>query len=152
MYDSGKIIAGLVIFIGLFTSPFWYDLASGTALQTPDLVLPTKADQKQCVASLEFMRRDHMALLKDWRTQVVRDGITYYKSANGKEFEMRYTKTCLGCHTNTSQFCDQCHNYIGVTLYCLDCHNMPATQIQGPMAAKILNPNSEILNKLQIQN
>ncbi len=152
MYDSGKIIAGLVIFIGLFTSPFWYDLSSGTALQTPDLVLPTKADQKECVASLEFMRRDHMALLNVWRTEVVRDGITYYKSANGKEFEMRYTRTCLGCHANTSQFCDQCHNYIGVSVYCWDCHNTPVSVGAGSSAAKILNTKPEILNKSKTQN
>jgi hypothetical protein len=152
MYDFGKIIAGLVIFVGLFTSPFWYDLSSSTALQTPNPVLPTKADQNECVASLEFMRRDHMALLNEWRTEVVRDGITYYRSANGREFEMRYTKTCLGCHPDPSQFCDQCHNYIGVSLYCWDCHNKPALQRQGPQLAEILSPKSEILNKHQMQN
>jgi hypothetical protein len=154
MYDSGKIIIGLVIFVGLFTSPFWYDLSSRTALQTPNLVLPTKADQKECVASLEFMRRDHMNLLNEWRAEVVRDGMTYYKAADGKEFEMRYTKTCLGCHPNTSQFCDQCHNYVGINPYCWDCHNKPELQSGGLQASQVLDPEFRIVNeqhKQQVQ-
>ena len=151
MYDSGKIIVGLIIFVGLFTTPFWYDLSGSKAPEMPKLVLPAKPDQKECVASLEFMRRDHMALLDEWRTEVVRDGMTYFKSASGKEFEMRYTKTCLGCHPNTSQFCDQCHNYVGINPYCWDCHNKPVVQGQGLQAEQILNSKSETLNKHQIQ-
>ncbi len=123
MYDKGKIIVGLIIFVGLFTSPFWYDISNGKALERPDLVLPTKENEKQCVASLEYMRRDHMELLNEWRTEVVRDGGMYYTSSTGRVFEMRFTKTCLGCHPNTSQFCDQCHNYVSVNPYCWDCHN-----------------------------
>jgi len=139
MYDAGKIIVGLVIFIGLFASPFWYDLSSRTALEEPKLVLPTKPDQNQCVASLDFMRRDHMVLLNDWRTEVVREGVTNYTSASGRAFEMRYTKTCLGCHPNTSQFCDQCHNYVGVNPYCWDCHNKPSQVSSGISIKETLN-------------
>ncbi|HQT91730.1 MAG TPA: sulfate reduction electron transfer complex DsrMKJOP subunit DsrJ, partial [Candidatus Kryptobacter bacterium] len=109
MYDSGKIIAGLIIFVGLFTSPFWYDTSNGKALERPQLVLPSNPNQQVCVADSTFMRCDHMVLLNDWRYQVVREGKTDYMSNTGREFEMRYTKTCLGCHPNTSQFCDQCH-------------------------------------------
>lgn len=123
MYDSGKIIAGLIVFLGLFTSPFWYDLSNDKAMIQPNPILPS--NQKECVASTEFMRRDHMELLDDWRFQVVREGGTNYMSSHGKVFEMRFTKTCLGCHPNTSQFCDQCHNYVGVNPYCWDCHNKP---------------------------
>ena len=125
MYDSKKIISGLLIFAALFTSPFWYDSFNGKALERPNPVLPTKENQKECVASLEFMRRDHMELLNQWRTEVVRDGMTFYTSASGREYEMRFTQTCLGCHPNTSQFCDQCHNYVSVNPYCWDCHNKP---------------------------
>ena len=147
MHDSGKIIVGLVIFVGLFTAPFWYDLSSSEALETPNPVLPAKPDQKECVANLEFMRRNHMALLDQWRTEVVRDGMTYFKSASGKEFEMRYTKTCLGCHPNTSQFCDQCHNYVGINPYCWDCHNKPELGGVQLDTAQILNPKSETLSE-----
>ena len=40
---------------------------------------------------------------------------------------MSLTNTCLGCHSNKAQFCDQCHNYLEVTPYCWDCHVDPIT-------------------------
>ena len=152
MYDSGKIIAGLIIFVGLFTSPFWYDTSNGKALQRPQLVLPSNPNQQVCVADSTFMRCDHMVLLNDWRSQVVRDGKTDYMSNTGKQFEMKYTKTCLGCHPNTAEFCDQCHNYVGVNPYCWDCHNKPELHGQGASAVQILNPKTETLNKFKSLN
>ncbi len=128
MYDSGKIIIGLIIFVGLFTSPIWYDLSCGkAALQKPVLTLPSKENQKECVASAEYMREGHMVLLDDWRYEVVRKAKRNYISANGKSYNMSLEKSCLNCHSNPSQFCDQCHNYVGVSPYCWDCHteNLP---------------------------
>lgn len=124
MYDAWKIIIGLIIFVGLFTSPIWYDLLSGNeALKQPVLVLPTKEDQKECVADTNYMRSNHMVLLNDWRYEVVREGKRIYVSANHKDFDMSLTKTCLNCHSNAAQFCDQCHNYVGISPYCWDCHS-----------------------------
>lgn len=143
MYDTGKIVTGLVVFAALFTSPFWYNLSNGKALKRPDIVLPTAPNEQQCCADSEYMRCDHMVMLDEWRFAVVRDGQTYYTSSTGRKFEMRFTKTCLGCHPNTSQFCDQCHNYIGVNLYCWDCHNKPNTGSEGSRVAQILNPEPE---------
>ena len=125
MYDSGKIILGIIIFVGLFTSPIWYDLASGKAADKPNLVLPAKEDQKECVNTAEYMREFHMDLLNVWRDEVVRKGIRTYTSYTGKRYDMSLTNTCTGCHSNTSEFCDQCHNYVGVTPYCWDCHIKP---------------------------
>ena len=115
MYDKGKIIIGLIIFVGLFTSPIWYDLLSGkAALKQPDLVLPSKENQKLCVADSTYMRTNHMTLLNDWRYEVVRLGKRNYISDNHKNFDMSLTGTCLNCHSNAAQFCDQCHNYMGL--------------------------------------
>jgi len=125
MYDSGKIILGLIIFVGLFTSPIWYDLASGKAADKPNLVLPTKADQKECVNTAAYMREFHMDLLNVWRDEVVRKGVRTYTSYTGKSYNMSLTKTCTNCHSNKSEFCDQCHNYLGVTPYCWNCHVEP---------------------------
>ncbi len=125
MYDSGKIILGLIIFVGLFTSPVWYDLASGKATDKPNLVFPTKEDQKECVNTAEYMREFHMDLLNVWRDEVVRKGVRTYTSNTGKHFEMSLTKTCTGCHSNKAEFCDQCHDYLGVTPYCWNCHVEP---------------------------
>ena len=123
MYDSGKIILGLIIFVGLFTSPIWYDLLNGkAALKQPVLVLPSKENQKECVADTAYMRSNHMVLLNNWRYEVVREGKRTYVSDHHKNYDMSLTKTCLNCHSNASKFCDQCHNYIGVSPYCWDCH------------------------------
>lgn len=125
MYDAGKIIVGLIIFIGLFTSPIWYDFASGESSKKPNIVLPVNEDMKECVASTEYMRASHMDLLNEWRDEVVREGNRIYTSPTGKKFEMSLTKTCTNCHSNKTQFCDQCHDYLGVTPYCWDCHVEP---------------------------
>ena len=120
MYDSGKIIIGLIIFVGLFTSPIWYDVLNGkAALKGPNLVLPVKEDQKECVADTKFMRTNHMMLLNDWRYEVVRESNREYVSDHHHRiFDKSLTGTCLSCHSNTKQFCDQCHNYMSVAPYC----------------------------------
>jgi len=124
MYDTGKIIMGLIIFVGLFTSPIWYDILNGkAALKEPNLVLPTKEDQKECVADTKFMLTNHMVLLNNWRYEVVREGNRKYVSDHHHRiFDKSLTGTCLNYHSNTEQFCDQCHNYMGVSPYCWDCH------------------------------
>lgn len=122
MYDSGKIILGLILFVGLFTSPFWYDSLTNKALQKPDLILPARDNQQQCVESVEYMRSNHMILLNEWRDDFVRKGVTIYTSSTGKKYEISLEKSCLGCHSNTTQFCDRCHSYLAVNLTCWSCH------------------------------
>jgi [DsrC]-trisulfide reductase subunit J len=124
MYDSGKIIIGIIVFVGLFTSPFWYD-ANSKAGARPDIVLPTNGNQKECIESAAFMRSNHMVLLNVWRHNFVRENIVTYKASDSKEFNISLTKTCLNCHSNTSQFCDRCHDYMDVSPYCWDCHIKP---------------------------
>jgi len=126
MYDSGKIITGLIIFVGLFTAPVWYNLIEGkAAMNKPSLSLPNNENQNECVAGTETMIADHMIILNTWRNDVVRNGKRNYYNQNHKIFEMSLTKTCFNCHTNKSHFCDQCHNYAGVNPYCFGCHNVP---------------------------
>jgi hypothetical protein len=125
MYDSGKILLGLIVFVGLFTSPIWYDLASGEAANKPNIILPADENIKECVASTEYMRTSHMDLLNEWRDLVVREEKRIYTSPTGKEFEMSLSNTCTNCHSNKSEFCDRCHDYLGVTPYCWNCHVEP---------------------------
>ena len=124
MYDSGKIIFGVIIFVGLFTSPFWYD-AVNNAGEKPDIILPAEENQKECVESTEYMRANHMVLLNEWRQKAVRENEITYISTAGKSYNINLKKTCLNCHSNTSQFCDRCHNYMDVSPYCWDCHIEP---------------------------
>ena len=122
MYNGGKIITGLIIFVLLISAPFWLNV--GQANELPDISLDTPAinqlSEKQCVESVEFMRSQHPQLLNDWRDQVVREGESIYVSSSGKMYEMSLDNNCLQCHSNQSQFCDACHTYTSVELYCWD--------------------------------
>jgi len=124
MYDAGKIIGGLVIFLALVTSPMWYNMASGKADFKPDPKIITTA--KECVMPTDYMEAKHMDLLFEWRDEVVRQGIRTHIAPDGKEYNMSLTKTCLDCHSNKSEFCDACHNYSAVGQpNCWDCHVVP---------------------------
>ena len=121
MSDKKLIIAGIVIFFALFTFPLWFNL--GKAAPAPKLVLTEKAKAaKECVMPTDYMRANHMQVLDLWRHQVVRNGQRIFVNAEGKEFTMSLSNTCLDCHSNKADFCDKCHNYASVTPYCWDCH------------------------------
>jgi len=122
MRDRPAIFAGLIVFVGLFTFPLWYGHAAKTSAAAPDIKLP--AQEKQCVAPLNYMRDSHMQLLVDWREQVVRENQRQFTAYNGKVYDKSLTRTCLEqCHTNKAEFCDRCHSYAGVSgPYCWDCH------------------------------
>ncbi len=123
MYDGKKIIPGLIIFLGLITSPFWYNAVSGKTDYIPKPKLP--ADKKECVAPKDIIRIVHKDLLEDWKESVVRKGGTTYLASNKKRYIMSLNRTCMSCHTDKVEFCDQCHNYVGVTNKCWDCHIYP---------------------------
>ncbi|MBI9112035.1 sulfate reduction electron transfer complex DsrMKJOP subunit DsrJ [Maridesulfovibrio ferrireducens] len=121
MQYGGKIIAGLVIFLGLVSLPFWFNM--GGTYEQPKVELPKNA--KECVAPKEEMRTSHMQLLDEWRDMALREGKRTYISANGKEYTISLQNTCMECHTSKEQFCDKCHTDAGVTPYCWDCHVPP---------------------------
>ena len=124
MYDGGKIIVGLIIGIGLFLSPFFYN--AGKAAKAPDPELTAKAKEaKVCVAQKSYMRESHFTMLDEWRNTSVRDGERYYTAYNGKKYYKSLQVTCMECHSNKTKFCDQCHNYMSVAPYCWDCHIVP---------------------------
>ena len=127
MSSSAKVIAGLIIFLCLVTFPIWYNVVGGKASYTPELKIIS--EEKSCVESKEFMRIEHMQLLDDWRDSVVRKNKRTYIAHDGKEHDMSLTNTCLKCHSNKTEFCDQCHNYLEVTPTCWNCHNIPEENI-----------------------
>ncbi len=127
MYDTGKVITGLVIFVGIFTFAFWY--TAGTAAPRPEPKLDTpeiqKMAKKQCVEDTQFMITTHMQLLNKLRDQALRDGNRWYVNSKGEKVWISLQNTCLKCHSNKKDFCDKCHNYAGVDPYCWDCHIDP---------------------------
>jgi hypothetical protein len=123
MYDAGRIVSGLVIFLALVTSPMWYRLVRGAEPGPPKLELVTQA--KECVAPTPYMRALHMELLNSWRDDVVRRDDRIHVGLDGVEYEKSLSKTCMSCHSNKKEFCDRCHDYAAVDPYCWDCHVEP---------------------------
>ena len=128
MYDGWKIIIGLIIFVGIATFPFLYDVGKAS-IPPPDPKIDTPEIQKmavkKCVESKSFMKAEHMVMINDWRDAVVREGNRLYTSTDGQQYAMSLQNTCMKCHSNKTKFCDECHNYVGVKPYCWDCHIAP---------------------------
>ncbi|MCP4634455.1 MAG: cytochrome C [candidate division Zixibacteria bacterium] len=123
MSDKAKIITGLIIFLIIFFFPVWYNLVGGTPGHKPEIKLVI--DDEDILCPTDYMRSSHMDLLNDWRDEVVRDGERVYVAFDGRKFNKSLSQTCMNCHPNKADFCDQCHNYIGVDPYCWDCHIEP---------------------------
>jgi hypothetical protein len=75
------------------------------------------------------MRAYHMQMLIDWREKVIRSHEVagtqddrMFVNPEGKKYLASLSNTCMECHSNKSQFCDRCHNYVAVTPNCWGCH------------------------------
>ncbi|MGE5618205.1 MAG: sulfate reduction electron transfer complex DsrMKJOP subunit DsrJ [Sphingomonadaceae bacterium] len=123
MYDGGKIVPGLILFLGLLLTPFWYNAGAGRAAAKPEIVKPV--DEKACVEPAEFMRANHMRLLIDWREDAVRGGDLLYVAGDGRKHDKSLSNNCMKCHSNKEEFCDRCHDYAQVKPNCWDCHTVP---------------------------
>jgi len=96
-------------------------VCAADATRVPKPVLEASQGEK-CVESTEFMRRNHMELLKHQRDETMHKGIrTRSHSLQG----------CIECHASrksnsvigTDQnFCQSCHSYAAVKLDCFECH------------------------------
>ena len=119
MYKGGRIIAFAALFCLAVLSPFIVNLANAapapeTSLDTPAI---TAQQAKECVASTEYMKDNHMQLLDESRNE----------SASGQVYEKSLDGTCLECHSNREEFCDSCHDYASVDPYCWECHDGEAS-------------------------
>ncbi len=129
MNDKKWIITGLLIFFAVCTSLFWYNMFVSDVSSAPEPVISDKAKAAgSCILSKEEMKSEHMQILDKWRETVVRQGERVYVAPGGKEFNMSLSSgenSCIGCHSNKTEFCDRCHDYASVRPYCWDCHNEP---------------------------
>ena len=83
------------------------------------------ASLESCVESTDFMRRNHMEVIKHQRDATVRGGIRSTKHS---------LADCFECHVSfdggeqpipvnaEGQFCYSCHDYAAVTVNCFGCH------------------------------
>ncbi len=119
MSDKGTIVAALVVFLALVTFPIWSNLASG---EKAPLELRYPHEGGSCVEDTVYIRTSHMNLLRDWRDEAVRDGDRIYTASDGRRYDKSLSGTCLSCHVEKEAFCDRCHDYVGATIYCWECH------------------------------
>ena len=118
MYNGGKIIAGLIIFIALVTFPFYTNV--GKTIEAP--AAPDAAPDDMHIGNIPIvkMRGEHMKLLDQWRDEVVRKGERFVEY-DGDPYEKSIQNGCLSCHSK-QEFCGKCHNFVGIDPYCWDCH------------------------------
>ena len=136
MYDKGKIIIGIFIFLAIFTIPFWYSsIVTGDDDYVP---VPDTSELREqglnCVEDVDYMRAKHVDLLDNWRNDVVRGADREYESKafSGVIYDKSLTDTCLEqCHTNKTDFCDECHSYVSVEPDCWECHNIVDNSVEG---------------------
>ena len=125
------IVAGAAAVAALIVAwPAWSRVAGWNRPEPPALERPSDrpagalaSAQEACVEPPAFMRASHMRLLADWRERAVRQGRRTYRSADGRDFEISLSGTCLKCHQDKATFCDRCHDYAGVSPGCWDCHH-----------------------------
>lgn len=124
MYNGSKIILGLIIFLAIATFPLYSNFGKPTVMPSPSTDTPVinQLDRKECVESAEYMKKEHMKVLDQWRDEVVREGKRDVITVGGRVFEKSLQNGCMQCHSNKSKFCDECHSYAGVKPYCWDCH------------------------------
>ncbi len=122
MYNAKYILPGILIFLGLFSLPFWINLGA-PEFKRPQLALP--AGEEQCIEPVEFMRSEHMQILNQWRDMALREEKREYVASNNKVWEVSLQNTCMKCHSNYAEFCDKCHVANSVSIYCWDCHVLP---------------------------
>src|SRR5512138_2723052 len=130
MNDRARIAAGVAVFLGIILFPVWYNLASGKADGTPEIIVKTRnvPGKDKCVMAADYMRASHMTLLKDWRETVVRTGDRNFVASDGRQFQRSLTNTCLDCHSNKQAFCDRCHEYAASQPDCWNCHVAPGEE------------------------
>ena len=123
MHDGSKIIFGLILFLAIVTYPAWHNAMNGKTGYIPAPKAPP--DKKECIEPKPVIRVVHKDLLADWKESVVRKGMRTYLAGNMKTYPMSLTGACMNCHKDRGEFCDRCHDYLGVKPGCWDCHVYP---------------------------
>ncbi len=92
--------------------------AAGSNMPKPDI-----GKGGECVKDTQWMRKNHMHLLKHQRDETLRKGI---------RDDQISLKNCIECHASTrddsviardDSFCVSCHRYEAVKIDCFECHS-----------------------------
>lgn len=94
----------------------------GSGVPMPEIAL---GQGDSCVEDIDFMRRNHMDLLKHQRDETMLRGV---------RTEQYSLKECISCHavngpdaipvtvSSPQHFCRSCHDYAAVSVDCFQCH------------------------------
>lgn len=101
------------VFVVIVLLPVVLSLLRPLWAEEPEVFLEEPdARWENCLRDLEYMRFHHMDLLKEARSDVIRNGLKGGVTLAG----------CGECHHNRDQFCDRCHEKASVSLDCFGCH------------------------------
>lgn len=90
----------------------------------------------QCVEDPEFMRRNHMKLLKHQRDDTMHGGIRTGKYSLNACISCHASQTTGSVTASNTNFCQSCHNYAAVKIDCFECHaNKPAQTSFHPLVS-----------------
>lgn len=113
--DKLRVFALIGVLAGMAMAPTGAMAGSGQ----PTLV---QGKGEKCVEDTQYMRRNHMDLLKHHRNKTMHEGIRTTKHS---------LKGCVECHASEKtgsvaaskeDFCASCHAYAAVKLDCWECH------------------------------
>ncbi len=77
----------------------------------------------ECVRDTQWMRKNHMQLLKHQRVETVRKGVRIEKDGLKNCVECHASKTDNSVLAREDSFCVGCHRYAAVSIDCFECHS-----------------------------
>ena len=122
--NKNRLIAlGLILFVLAFTFPVLMSLNKPAAQTQPPAIAQNEQAlqelaQKLGVKNAEEFRAKHKQILAEWKDLAVRDGKRIYISPDGREIPINLENLA-----NQPQYCNDCHNYVGIEKpSCWTCH------------------------------
>jgi hypothetical protein len=122
-------MAAVVVISSLFTLAGLDKAVAVTEKEGMDSGVPVPAIPRgqgdSCVEDTDFMRRNHMTMLRHQRDETMQQGI------RGNQYSLR---DCVACHAvmgpdampvtvaSPQHFCRSCHDYAAVNIDCFQCH------------------------------
>lgn len=119
---TGQLLIGVLVMIAsviastVVADPMWRQNGNSQAAK----------EGGQCVRPTDWMRRNHMDLIKHDRDVTVHQGV---RTVDGS------LSACIACHSNKDdsgepvpvngpdQFCAGCHEFTGTSMDCFLCHS-----------------------------
>jgi len=113
-----------VVVLFCMTIAAYADESQAVTIGVPLPVIPM-GQSDSCVKDTDFMRRNHMNLLRHQRDE------TMLKGVRNEQYSL---KECISCHAVTGpdaipltiaspqHFCRSCHDYVAINVDCFQCH------------------------------